>query len=71
MRGWLLGTIDGKTSGIIPANHVKLLGKQEVKNQNREGINANRRTLPPQNPIPKSDSMQGPSYSMEQLFNDS
>jgi peroxin-13 len=28
MRGWLLGTIDGNTCGIMPANYLKLLGKK-------------------------------------------
>ena len=34
MRGWLFGTVDGNTSGIIPANYVKILGKKVVENQN-------------------------------------
>lgn len=31
MRGWLLGTIDGVTSGIMPANYLKLMGKKVVQ----------------------------------------
>lgn len=28
LRGWLLGSIDGKTAGIMPANYLKILGKK-------------------------------------------
>ncbi|XP_069127961.1 peroxisomal membrane protein PEX13-like [Argopecten irradians] len=28
MKGWLLASIDGKKTGIIPANYVKVLGKK-------------------------------------------
>lgn len=71
MRGWLFGTVDGNTSGIIPANYVKILGKKVVENQNQEGINTNKRISPPQKTIPKTDLAQKPSYSMEELFSDS
>ena len=32
LRGWLLGTIDGKTQGIMPANYLKILGKKIGEN---------------------------------------
>lgn len=32
IRGWLLGTIDGKTSGIMPANYLKIMGKKAGEN---------------------------------------
>lgn len=28
MRGWLLASIDGQTTGLVPANYVKILGKR-------------------------------------------
>lgn len=28
MRGWLLASVDGQTTGLIPANYVKVLGKR-------------------------------------------
>lgn len=29
MRGWLLASVDGQTSGLVPANYVKVLGKRK------------------------------------------
>lgn len=31
MRGWLLASLDGQTTGLIPANYVKILGKRRGK----------------------------------------
>lgn len=28
MRGWLLASVDGQTTGLVPANYVKVLGKR-------------------------------------------
>ena len=28
IRGWLLGTIDGSSEGIVPANYVKVCGDE-------------------------------------------
>nr|1WXU_A Chain A, peroxisomal biogenesis factor 13 [Mus musculus] len=28
VRGWLLASLDGQTTGLIPANYVKILGKR-------------------------------------------
>lgn len=28
IRGWLLASLDGQTTGLIPANYVKILGKR-------------------------------------------
>lgn len=42
LRGWLLGTIDGKTQGIMPANYLKILGKkigENNKQSNEEQLN--------------------------------
>ena len=32
IRGWVLGTIDGKTPGVIPANYLKIMGKKAGEN---------------------------------------
>lgn len=29
MRGWLLASRDGQTTGLIPANYVRILGKRK------------------------------------------
>lgn len=31
VRGWLLASLDGQTTGLIPANYVKILGKRRGK----------------------------------------
>lgn len=28
VRGWLLASLDGQTTGLVPANYVKVLGKR-------------------------------------------
>ncbi|MEQ2289901.1 hypothetical protein AMECASPLE_037961, partial [Ameca splendens] len=28
VRGWLLASVDGQTTGLVPANYVKILGKR-------------------------------------------
>ncbi|XP_072265626.1 peroxisome biogenesis factor 13 [Pyxicephalus adspersus] len=28
LRGWLLGSLDGQTTGFVPANYIKILGKR-------------------------------------------
>ncbi|CAK8679672.1 unnamed protein product [Clavelina lepadiformis] len=33
VRGWLLGTADGKKPGYVPANHVKVLGLRRGRSQ--------------------------------------
>lgn len=31
MKGWLLGSVDGDASGLVPANYVKVIGKRLPK----------------------------------------
>ena len=33
MRGWLLACVDGQTTGLVPANYVKVLGKRRGRKQ--------------------------------------
>lgn len=28
IRGWLLASLDGQTTGLVPANYIKILGKR-------------------------------------------
>lgn len=30
-RGWLLASIDGQTSGLVPANRIKILGRKDAR----------------------------------------
>ncbi|CAG6018002.1 unnamed protein product [Menidia menidia] len=33
VRGWLLASVDGQTTGLVPANYVKVLGKRRGRKQ--------------------------------------
>lgn len=33
IRGWLLASLDGQTTGLVPANYVKILGKRRGRRQ--------------------------------------
>uniref|UniRef100_A0A8C5PA53 Peroxisomal membrane protein PEX13 n=1 Tax=Leptobrachium leishanense TaxID=445787 RepID=A0A8C5PA53_9ANUR len=33
IRGWLLGSVDGQTTGFVPTNYIKILGKRKGKKQ--------------------------------------
>ncbi|XP_061693952.1 peroxisome biogenesis factor 13 isoform X2 [Syngnathoides biaculeatus] len=33
VRGWLLASLDGQTTGLVPANYVKVLGKRRGRKQ--------------------------------------
>ncbi|KAL9980486.1 hypothetical protein ACROYT_G009086 [Oculina patagonica] len=35
IRGWLLGTVDGSSEGIVPANYVKILGLRRAKKETK------------------------------------
>lgn len=58
MKGWLLASVDGKKTGVIPANYVKVLGKKRGTRHMQEAILDN--SIPPMNPaaIPQSASQQ-------------
>ncbi|KAK3089254.1 hypothetical protein FSP39_002114 [Pinctada imbricata] len=47
MKGWLLGSLDGKKVGIIPANYVKVLGKKRGSRSLQGQGNQLQPTLPP------------------------
>lgn len=58
LRGWLLGTIDGKTQGIMPANYLKILGKKAAENSKSSNSDS------PQ----KSNKSPNQNIDMEQIF---
>lgn len=33
VRGWLLASVDGQTTGLVPANYVKILGRRKGTRQ--------------------------------------
>nr|XP_023695234.1 peroxisome biogenesis factor 13 [Paramormyrops kingsleyae] len=37
IRGWLLGSLDGQTTGLVPANYVKILGRRRGRRQAEQG----------------------------------
>jgi len=37
VKGWLLASVDGKATGLIPANYVKILGKRRGKKNSASG----------------------------------
>ncbi|KAJ8365860.1 hypothetical protein SKAU_G00146910 [Synaphobranchus kaupii] len=49
VRGWLLTSLDGQTTGLIPANYVKVLGKRRGRRQAELGATAQEQ---PQGPPP-------------------
>lgn len=63
MRGWLLASVDGQTTGLIPANYVKILGKRrgrkhaemerlaQVQQENTQQVSATATAVQPQ-PLP-------------------
>eukprot|EP00795_Rhopilema_esculentum_P007495 gene7495-13272_t len=37
VRGWLLASVDGKVAGLVPANHVKILGRRRGCSKRKRG----------------------------------
>jgi len=48
VRGWLLASVDGKTTGLIPANYVKVLGKRRGTKNHSQAVTNSSPELPPQ-----------------------
>ncbi len=67
MRGWLLGSVNGKKTGILPANYVKILGKrkgrQKVAPQDSTSLNPNQ--------LPQYKAQPGASLLAEQANSES
>lgn len=57
MRGWVLASIDGKTTGIVPLNYIKFLGRRPGR----------RSTQPPAAP-PQQTTLQNNLPAFESAF---
>ncbi|KAM4770768.1 peroxisome biogenesis factor 13 [Rhinophrynus dorsalis] len=53
IRGWLLGSLDGQTTGFVPANYIKILGKR----RGRKAAGQEKRQE--QQPFPNHSAIQG------------
>ncbi|OCT79719.1 peroxisomal membrane protein PEX13 [Xenopus laevis] len=53
IRGWLLGSVDGQTTGFVPANYIKILGKR----RGRKAAGVEQRQE--QQPVPDPSVIQG------------
>uniref|UniRef100_A0A803J4B8 Peroxisomal membrane protein PEX13 n=1 Tax=Xenopus tropicalis TaxID=8364 RepID=A0A803J4B8_XENTR len=51
IRGWLLGSVDGQTTGFVPANYVRILGKR----RGRKAAGVEQRQE--QQPVPDASSV--------------
>ncbi|XP_063774296.1 peroxisome biogenesis factor 13 [Pseudophryne corroboree] len=49
IRGWLLGSLDGQTTGFVPANYIKILGKR--KGRKAEEKRQEQQPLPSKPPL--------------------
>nr|XP_046258076.1 peroxisome biogenesis factor 13 [Scatophagus argus] len=67
VRGWLLASVDGQTTGLVPANYVKVLGKrrgrkhtemERLADVQQSNTQASQTSLAAH---PQSDPAQGPS----------
>ncbi|XP_071996684.1 peroxisome biogenesis factor 13 [Engystomops pustulosus] len=65
VRGWLLGSVDGQTTGFVPANYVKILGKRRGK----KAAETEKRQMEQQpfpNPTPLSAATVTPLATLEE-----
>lgn len=54
IRGWLLASVDGKTTGIVPQNYIKIVGKRPGRKTPLPG--SHQPVLPPENAPPRATS---------------
>ena len=55
VKGWLLGSIDGKTVGLVPANYIKVLGKRRGTKVSNYPVNNELETFSDQSQAGKSN----------------
>lgn len=79
MRGWLLASVDGQTTGLVPANYVKVLGKRRgrkhaeterlahIQQDNTQGLHTGPAAHPPSNLALGLSSAPGAASSEELL----
>lgn len=64
VRGWLLASVDGQTTGLVPANYVKVLGKRRGrKHAEQDGLTQAQQSNPEglQNHQPALATCPGPT----------
>ncbi|XP_061546243.1 peroxisome biogenesis factor 13 isoform X1 [Phycodurus eques] len=70
VRGWLLASLDGRTTGLVPANYVKVLGKRRGRKQaemerlaqDQQGNSQGSRTTLATNVNPSSEELLESAY---------
>ncbi|KAM3930332.1 peroxisome biogenesis factor 13 [Leptodactylus fuscus] len=63
IRGWLLGSVDGQTTGFLPANYIKILGKR----RGRKAAEVEKRPEEPQPfPNPTTLNVANPLATLEE-----
>lgn len=81
VRGWLLASADGQTSGLVPANYVKVLGKrrgrrpaeleaavQEQPSPRQQGPPPFHGLAPPTGPTPAPLSLAEQEAELDSVF---
>jgi len=68
VRGWILGSTDGTAVGLIPANYIKILGKQNVGEASTSTSPSTSNQEPAGKPPPNSDFS---TANLEKLFEES
>lgn len=58
IRGWLLASYDGQTTGLVPANYIKILGKR----RGRRIVDVER--IPEQRPAFTGTPVRGPTATV-------
>ncbi|KAJ8389922.1 hypothetical protein AAFF_G00113910 [Aldrovandia affinis] len=61
VRGWLLASSDGQTTGLVPANYVKVLGKRRGRRQAELEAAAAQQGPPPSSPGPAQPTGPAPA----------
>ncbi|XP_066538546.1 peroxisome biogenesis factor 13 [Hoplias malabaricus] len=75
VRGWLLASADGQTTGLVPANYVKILGKRRGRRQAElerlAQMQPGQQVLQPQQgPVTASAGRPDPQELLESVYNE-
>lgn len=73
VRGWLLASVDGQTTGLVPANYVKILGKRRGRRQAElerlAQVQEGQQVLQPErDPVTASAGHAGPEELLESVY---
>lgn len=70
IRGWLLGSIDGQTQGIMPANYLKIMGKKQGElsiNESKKSEDSNSKSSKNK---PQEQGQKKKSISFEDIYDE-